>query len=250
VVAFALSYRIGDIEPYYLTSHLMVALWIGVGLRVFLMSFARWTRQMRVKVVSRRWLSRAAGAVTAFVLPALLLQGNWQANNETGDRNALRVGRAILDALPPNAFLVVHQDNYQFPVQYERFVEGYRRDVTVVPFGNLIYPARLALVTRLQRQNLIVPVPECYSRDRDSLTTHKDGCLIGSILTANAARRPTYLYGISHYAIEHEPKLHAVMPGFTEPKPGLLLITPNSAPGDALGHEEHGAAETKGSKPT
>jgi 4-amino-4-deoxy-L-arabinose transferase-like glycosyltransferase len=188
-VLYALNYNIFDVEVYYLPSHLIVALWIGVGLRQLGVCMVRLWRRLRMAPGGRRRLNRVLGAALG-IIPASLLVANWELNDRHADWSALMYARAALDALKPNALLLSGDDNYYFPLMYSRFVEHRRRDVILLSVYDLLRPERARLAARYRKQGLVVRVPPEYARMRPGT---EDERLLTRIFDDNIGKRPVYL---------------------------------------------------------
>jgi tetratricopeptide (TPR) repeat protein len=127
VLAHAMSYRIRDIESYYIPVYAVLALAAGVGL------FA-------VADVLGRARGRIAAAapivalVIALVLPLVPLTTGWRARDLSDRRDVSTYLDRMLSEIAPNGIVVALEDNIVFPLWYARFVEGRRTDVAVVDF--------------------------------------------------------------------------------------------------------------------
>jgi hypothetical protein len=107
----------------------------------FAIAFALWgawagigATRLGAWVAGRANRASAAGLI-ALVVAATPIALNWRATNRAQDGPptlAARFARALLDAAPPNAVLLVAGDNDTYPLWYEQIVERRRPDVTVV----------------------------------------------------------------------------------------------------------------------
>jgi hypothetical protein len=184
---YAFNYYIYNVEIYYLPSHLMVAIWIGCGLK----QVSVWLRQVGDRwatATSRGRLLRAALGAVLLLLPLGPLHANWSVNDRHDDWRTLAYGRAVLADLKPNALLVGEGDNTYFPLLYTHFVDRRRPDVTLLAAYDVMRPERLRLTTRLAGSDLIVRVPPHFVSRR-----HLDNRLLERLVADNMDRRPIYL---------------------------------------------------------
>ena len=90
--------------------------------------------------------------VIAAVLASTLLLGlageHFREMDQRGHTFFREYGRALLDSLPHDAVLLITSDEAIGSVRYLQQVEGYRRDVTVLPSGQLSNPWFRALAAR------------------------------------------------------------------------------------------------------
>ncbi len=189
-VLYSINYDIYDIEVYYLVSHLVVALWIGYGLRLVGVWLALLWKRVQVAPSRRKTLGLALSAAL-LMLPGSSLASNWAANDKSQDWTAHTYARAALQALKPNAVLIAAGDNPYFPLLYVRYVERRRTDVTIVSIYNALLPERLRLTTRLKAEGLRVNPPDCYLRAPRGF--HTDNCLLTQIVADNYGHRPLYV---------------------------------------------------------
>src|SRR5262249_34751511 len=146
-------------------SHLIVALWIGCGLRELGALAARSWRRFRIDFPARRRLALLFGAVS-LCLPLLLVSLNWHAIDQRRDRDALHVARSILDALKPNAVLLAGGDDWWMPVIYTQYVERRRPDVILIPLQDMAIRGHFRLVKRFASPQLRVRAPADYFAPR------------------------------------------------------------------------------------
>ena len=191
-IGYALNYLVYNVEVYYLPSHLIVALWIGCGLRqtgVWL--GLRWRRRA-LPPARRRVLNASLSTVALLIVPITSLAGNWKANDHHDDWSALVYARATLAALKPNAVVLAEGDSEYFPLLYPRFVEHRRPDVTLLELIDVVIPARQRLVTRHRREGLRVRIPPPAVRSARGDGPYDTG-LLKQLIADNNGQRPIYL---------------------------------------------------------
>ena len=190
-VIYALDYSVYNVEIYYLPSHLMVALWMGAGLRQGGVWARRWSRRLAMPPARRRPLSAACGAAL-LILPLTLLAANWRVNDRRDDWSALVYGRAALATLKPDALVLNAEDNDDFPLLYAHYVERRRPDVILLALEDLLTPGRLRLITRRRSAGLRVAVPPGFaSNHAEGLSD--DTRLLKRLIADNMARHPIYV---------------------------------------------------------
>lgn len=155
---YALNYNIFDVEIYYLPSHLMVAVWIGCGLRQVGVWLGLLWRRIELAPARRRPLNLALGS-GLLVMPLTLLWANWWVNDHHNDWSALMYARAVLETLKPNALLLGGGDNTYFPLLYTRYVEHRRPDVTMLNLYDLVMRPEL-MATQLVRHGELTALPD------------------------------------------------------------------------------------------
>jgi Protein of unknown function (DUF2723) len=188
-VIYALNYSVYNADVYFLPSHLMVAIWIACGLRQLGAWLGLLWRRIALARPKRRLLKILFGSA-ALVMPLTLLSANWSLNDRHDDWSALAYARAALATVKPNALLLGADDDVYFPLLYTRFVEHRRPDVILLSLYDSMRPARLRLITRLERQGLIVRVPPHYGGLRGKPS---DNRLLKQLVADNIDRRPVYI---------------------------------------------------------
>jgi hypothetical protein len=83
---------------------------------------------------------RLAGPAVALGASLVFAGAHWRAGDHRGNTFVRDYGRAILDALPEGAILLVTSDEAVGAVRYLQQVEGYRRDVRALPTGQVTRP--------------------------------------------------------------------------------------------------------------
>jgi hypothetical protein len=189
-VAYALNYKIYDVEVYYIPSNIIFSLWLAFGLSCVM----RGSRVMlaRMGMPSRTGVRRVAwGACVA--LPAALAWGNWETVSQHDNWDPLEYGRGYLASLAPNAVLLAGGDVLYFPLLYTKYVEGRRPDVTLVNYNDALCPEWERLVRRMAAHGLRAEPPACRKTDRDHGAHNQ--CYLRKLLADNVDRRPLYFVG-------------------------------------------------------
>ena len=76
-------------------------------------------------------LGRAGPVLVGALVPMVVLVGNWEGADRSGNRVAYEYGRDILEELPERAVLIAEADDASFIIDYLQRVEGMRPDVTI-----------------------------------------------------------------------------------------------------------------------
>ncbi|MGD9318201.1 MAG: DUF2723 domain-containing protein, partial [Anaerolineae bacterium] len=117
-VAFNLVYTIGDIFVMYISSYLMVVLWLVVGVGTL------------SALVQRRRVASTLVVLLFFALPVWLALTHFGELDQSGNDRAQARWQAILDEpLPPGAVLVSSNRNDIMPMWYYQYVDGERPDL-------------------------------------------------------------------------------------------------------------------------
>jgi 4-amino-4-deoxy-L-arabinose transferase-like glycosyltransferase len=191
-LVYALNYLVYNVEVYYLPSHLILALWIGCGLRLTGAWLGLRWRRRALPPARRRALSASLSSAALLILPITSLAGNWKANDHRDDWSALVYARATLAALKPNAVVLAEGDSEYFPLLYPRFVEHRRPDLTLLELIDVVVPARQRLVTRHRGEGLRVVIPPRAERAAGSGGPY-DNRLLKQLIADNNGQRPIYL---------------------------------------------------------
>jgi len=190
-LAWALAYNIPDPDAYYLPSHVIVALWIGQGLRELVTRLAQRLRHTRLTRVE---LQRTLGIlhVGLFVLPALVLTANYEVNNKSRLREIKGLGHEALKKLPRGACLVASGDDWGFAVLYAQNVDGVRPDVVIL-FEPYFQYRTWRLVQRERRRGLVIEEAAC---SRAAVKKDDHGlCRLWRVVLDNYRRVPIYIGG-------------------------------------------------------
>ncbi len=130
-VAFNLVYTIGDIYVMYISSYLMIVLWMAVAAGM-------------VAQLARRSKAASLGLVLLFLaLPVWLLLVNFSALDRSDDTVARERWETLLaEPLPPEAILVSNDRDEIMPMWYFQYVDGARADLLgLFPLITPEYPA-------------------------------------------------------------------------------------------------------------
>lgn len=178
---WALSYSIRDIEPYFLTAHMITTLWIAQGFDAVM----EW---VGLAQTTRRSIALGITAVAVGV-PIVLGAANVRSVDRSQDRTAPQQTRALLSRLPQRALVVLSGDAWGFPVAYHCYVLGERRDLRLLFYRDFLAPEYQRLVERERARGLRIP-----SRPAEPGLAGGMAWL-RAILRANQPERPCYLVG-------------------------------------------------------
>jgi hypothetical protein len=234
---YAFNYDVSDVEVYYLPSHLVVALWIGCGIRHSVLCLCQVWRRIRLPAVRRHVADRAMAAVL-LLFPLLLLRANWKLNDEHSDYSALLYAHALLTTLKPHTLLLGDGDYGYFPLLYARFVEHQRPDVAMLQIRDALSPGCLRLVTRLSREGVRIRVPARFPH----YPPHSLHCsLFKQVIADNIVGRPLYVLWTQE--LLREPALTAAVAPYyqvsTSNLPGAQLLLRPPQLGVAHPHPQH-----------
>jgi len=194
-LVWALMYSIRDIDSYFLPSHLMTALWIGVGFEALTSAALTVTKS----IGARRGVLAVVASLALFP-PAVLAAGRFGSMDRSRDRGAQLVASAVLSAVKPNAVVVLSGDAWAFPVAYEHYVLKRRPDVVLLLYRDFMNPMYVRLIVRERRRGLIVPPPAGKGFNSEQRLL--------ALLDANLTRRPCYVVGSVFDT--HPPSLRAL----------------------------------------
>jgi MFS family permease len=142
-VFYAMNFRDGDIDRYYMISVWVAAVAIGIGVSAFAAAagraFADASRHS-VGLIGRRRLARmAAGLVVALaaLLPAASVVTGYPDHDQSRNRDAEAWVASVHEVLPPDAVLISWW-SYSTPLWYHRWVEGERPDVKIIDERNIL----------------------------------------------------------------------------------------------------------------
>lgn len=130
VLGHAMSYRIIDIQSYYIPVYSMLALAAGPGLAELV---------RRVRAASSRSVRPAVVLALLLVLgiPTVLLYVNWSERDISRYNGAARYLDRLLDVTEPGGIVIALADRTVFLLQYAQFAEGRRTDISVIDFCSL-----------------------------------------------------------------------------------------------------------------
>ena len=111
---------LGDLPHYLLTSWLILAIGVAVGVEAVVRAAVMW------------FGDRAASVPVAvvFLLPVALLAGNWPVHDQSTNHDGERFATEVFALLPPNAVLITYWDALT-TLSYEHCNEGVRPDVSL-----------------------------------------------------------------------------------------------------------------------
>jgi hypothetical protein len=188
VLLWSALYSIRDIEAYFLTAHMITALWLAEGVEVLVQV----SRALAMRASgSERWHLWLARGTTGLAVCTVLISGtaNLAGADRSQDTAAIVRGRSVLETLPANALLVLSGDTWGFPAAYCRYVLGIRPDVRLLFYRDFLDPEYRRLVERERANGLKVPL-------REPGVTRNDGMRwLKAVLDANMPERPCYLAG-------------------------------------------------------
>lgn len=118
-------------------------------------AFAIWTAYGAL-AVARLFKTPWAYLLTLMV-PVWMCVENYDDHDRRGRHAASALARTTLEALEPNAVLIVDGDNFTFPLWYAQEVEGVRRDVRIVNMAYMSLPRYAANMMSPWRESEAVP---------------------------------------------------------------------------------------------
>jgi len=155
-------FQVGVFRPYSLASYGLLAIWTALGL------------QVSARMLGRRWPLLAhpvtvpvTQGTAGLALTAVIVLGNWSANNRSNDRFTRAYGDMVLRQLPENALLLVTTDSNTGIFGYYHFVAGEREDMQLLNTQGLVFANRLfssRLASRKKRATLAQYVADSERR--------------------------------------------------------------------------------------
>jgi hypothetical protein len=143
-VLYAMNFRDGDIDRYYLPTVVVAAPMIGIAAAATAATVAGPVRDAARGLLATPRAGRRAGATAAWlvlaiaaVLPAASLVAGYAAHDQSQNREADAWVASVYAQLPPNA-VVVGWWSYSTPLWYHRWVLGERPDVTIIDERNIL----------------------------------------------------------------------------------------------------------------
>jgi hypothetical protein len=137
-ILYAVNFRDGDIDRYYMPTVAVLAPLLGVALAAIGAACAQAVAEVGRRLVStlrgRRVLASLGGAVVlglGALLPAASLVTGYDAHDQSQNRDADRWVASAHALLPPNA-VVVSWWSYSTPLWHHRWVLGERPDLTII----------------------------------------------------------------------------------------------------------------------
>jgi hypothetical protein len=143
-VLYAVNFRDGDIDRYYMPTVAVLAPLLGVALAAIGTACAQAVAEVGRRLVStlraRRVLASLGGALVlglGALLPAASLVTGYDAHDQSENRDADRWVASAHALLPPNA-VVVSWWSYSTPLWHHRWVLGERPDLTIIDERNIL----------------------------------------------------------------------------------------------------------------
>ncbi|HEX5040473.1 MAG TPA: DUF2723 domain-containing protein [Candidatus Limnocylindria bacterium] len=143
-VFYAMNFRDGDIDRYYLPTIVVSAPLIGVAIAAIADTVAGAVVDASANLVTTRAAQRRAATVAGalvlalgLLLPAVSLASGYQAQDRSQNREADAWVASVYQQLPPNA-VVISWWSYSTPLWYHRWVLGERPDVTIIDERNIL----------------------------------------------------------------------------------------------------------------
>jgi hypothetical protein len=168
-VLYAMNFRDGDIDRYYLPTVAVAAPLIGVAVAFLGATVARAVAEISLRfetgrIARRRLASGAAAAVVvlAMLLPGAALVGGYRSHDRSANRAADEWVASVHRQLPPNA-VVISWWSYSTPLWYHRWVLGARPDVTIIDERDILDEGyrtmRNAILAHIGRRPVFVVAP-------------------------------------------------------------------------------------------
>ena len=143
-VVYAMNFRDGDIDRYYMPTVAVLAPLLGVALAAIGAACGRAVAEVSRRLVSsfgaRRVLASVAGAIVlalGALLPAASLVTGYEAHDQSGNRDADEWVASVHALLPANA-VIVSWWSYSTPLWHHRWVLGERPDLTIIDERNVL----------------------------------------------------------------------------------------------------------------
>jgi len=160
-LAFALNYRIPDINAYFMLSYIAIVVFIGIGL-VGIYQFIK-NRFLQVFIIS----AICSGILVYQIVP------NYFKLDYSDNYMFLDYTKVVLNSVEPNAVIICSPKTpFVFPAWYLQSVENFRKDVAIIS------------VTLNQRWYL----QQIGKYNHDLIDLEKNQFLL------NFSKRPTYIY--------------------------------------------------------
>jgi hypothetical protein len=219
--------------PHYQMSHLVVALWIGAGLRqvahLLALLARKAIRERKGRTRFRRWVE-----VGVLVLPTMAMAGNFRTVDRSESRLMREMGRAILERPETGSVLIMSGRPWALPALYAQQVEGRRRDLVLLLEPFFRGPS-YRLITRERSKGLIVREPDCHHAPGERAERTHGWCRIHQFIWDNYAVRPVYVAGPLVDFIETTPEARDRLPAYRrivghEPYIVFLKPDPTAAP--------------------
>ncbi len=211
-VAWTIGADIVEPGPHYATSHMVVAVWIGAGLR-HLGHLAALAARRALRERKGRRRMRGLVEIGALALPAMILAGNFRVNDRSAQHIMLPLGRAIIERPAKNALLIASGRTWAFSALYAQQVERRRLDVVVLPEPWFRDP-NYRLIRREGKRGVVVREPKCHHLPGDASNETHGWCRIHQVIWDNYARRSVYVAGPSADMLAREEAIFSKLPPF------------------------------------
>jgi hypothetical protein len=143
-IGYAMNFRDGDIDRYYLPTIAVTMPLLGVALAAIGATVASAVgevafRSLATRVARRRLATAAAGIVLVLgaLLPSASLVTGYVAHDQSQNREADAWVASVHEQLPPNA-VIISWWSYSTPLWYHRWVLGERPDITIIDERNIL----------------------------------------------------------------------------------------------------------------
>jgi hypothetical protein len=143
-VLYAMNFRDGDVDRYYMPTIAVAAPLIGVAVAFIAAAVAAAVAEISQRFEAGRGARRrlaTAAAATVVVLAALIpltgLVSGYRSHDQSANRAADEWVASVHAQLPPNA-VVVSWWSYSTPLWYHRWILGERPDVTIIDERNIL----------------------------------------------------------------------------------------------------------------
>ncbi len=191
-VVIASGYGIADIDAYYLTAFVALALWSAAGLFLLAERFGT-----------------ATVSVCGLLLLACALWFNHGRADKGEETQVEETAWNMLSSLPPNAIVISSQFNYWLGGSwYLQGAEGVRPDVTVI-YENLLGLSWFAERLRVEYPDIVLPTNGEIERFTEAARRYEEGEIssdpgrlqtlylemVNAIIGLNIPRRPIFVTG-------------------------------------------------------
>jgi hypothetical protein len=143
-IVYAMNFRDGDIDRYYLPTIAVTMPLLGVALAAIGAAVASAVgevafRSLATRTARRRLATAAAGIVLVLgaLLPSASLVTGYAAHDQSQNREADAWVASVHAQLPPNS-VIISWWSYSTPLWYHRWVLGERPDITIIDERNIL----------------------------------------------------------------------------------------------------------------
>ncbi len=117
---------------YFLPAYIIVSIWVGYGIGTIGLLALRASRRLRLQPVPASIV-----AVLWLLLPVSSLALNYHRAGMRGRDFAMQYGETLMNSLPRESLLLVGTDSAYSIAMYMKWVEGRRRDVSILTINRL-----------------------------------------------------------------------------------------------------------------